>query len=218
MKSNNRLSFPTGKQFARILADDHEWEVITDTRLNVLVSERGDRGSIPVSVTERVYKRLLKTIPAGKSVKIYDLHTHPEQNLQLPMDKRNLMYPSTSDIGYVIQNARWNTDKKYTIVGCGQITKYGIFIMQFKGEIKKPNVKYENDMMEKHEEHKNIARNVYDERFNTSKIPRQEWTKDANTRAMAVAKEGYKSFEKENPEFKHKIVRKTHRFSMTRRR
>lgn len=118
------LRIPTGKQFRKMVDDDHEWFIIADTRLKPIVTSRGKPDSIPQQIKERVYARLNKSLyKSGKTIRVYDLHTHPD---------RNIMIPSWVDIDanlYQQQFHNLNTTN-IKVVGYGVVGKREIVILK----------------------------------------------------------------------------------------
>jgi hypothetical protein len=118
----NVLRFPVGRQFKKILEDDHEWFIITDANLKPLVVKRSPYVSrVPGKMVGSMYIELYKSLPQGKSIRVYDLHTHPGIGNSVP---------SEGDIGPFIKHKKALSGAKIIVIGFGIITPYGISILK----------------------------------------------------------------------------------------
>jgi hypothetical protein len=122
------LRFPVGRQFQKILEDDHEWYVVTDMHLKVIAAGRGEQRHVPNNIIDTVYKEVFKKYRGARegSIRVYDLHTHPEVHY----------YPSPGDLGRSVEDRVLH---RYGIIhaGFGVITKDGIFIWKLPENQKK---------------------------------------------------------------------------------
>lgn len=78
------LRYPLNREFREYLDDTHEWEILTDTRLNILVAKRGTEEAVTYRVTRSAYADLKRMLPPGKLISVYDLHTHPGNRTPTP--------------------------------------------------------------------------------------------------------------------------------------
>jgi hypothetical protein len=216
------LRFPVGRQFQKVLEDDYEWHIISDMRLNVLTLNRGGRGEIPYVVVDKAYKQLVKKTLPGSAIRIYDLHTHPEGSYLSTPDKYNLMYPSVSDVGVIIQEqlTRNFRNRNITLVGGGVITKRGIFIMRInEGGDRKNHKEIEDKTMDHYSFKIQTARDEIDQRMEKQPaVVKRSWIDDINSRHMKAHKTGYTEFENDKKGLSHKVIRKTHHTSLRVRR
>lgn len=212
MASRNFLRYPTGTEFRKILADDHEWLVLTDTRLKVLVAERGDEREITIKTIKKAYLKIAQVDRINNPIKIFVLHTHPtdhpapslaDWDTSFMFAKKKLLLPSGIDE-----------------VGFGVIGAKSIVIAQYPDDKKKLNTlgkkftgKFEDNVNEYLKTRLKLN-SVFD-------IPSVAHKIDAKTQKELMLRAYRASLNKstqEEPNMKTKIVRKTRRFNMTRRR
>jgi hypothetical protein len=123
------LKFPTGQQFQRMLQDDHEWHIITDTRLKILGAGRGEFRQISKENVKEDYIRLVQSRPSNKPLRVFDLHTHPRSRASVP---------SYGDMGAIIVDKLFALkDLGVNIVGHGVVTEKGIIIIKITGDTDK---------------------------------------------------------------------------------
>lgn len=80
--------YPVNRRFLKILEDDHEWVVLTDTRLKPLVMVRGEKAKIPIEITGKAFNILKSTFPVGGIPVVYFLHTHKHSKAPSPGDMK----------------------------------------------------------------------------------------------------------------------------------
>lgn len=208
MTSSNLLRFPTGRTFARILADDHEWVVLTDTRLNPLVTVRSDsKNSISLKDHNIAFYQLRTKIPDGKHIRIYDLHTHPDQNMSV-ISPRDLQTA-------IIDQIQPSNDVE--VVGHGVITKDEILIIKLKGTIEQKKQLLWADKDKGYEKYSNTISDVYHQRALSNIIFKPKQNKRTGLELNAH-NSVLKEIVNEYPIIKLKKVKKTRRFTMTRRK
>lgn len=119
--------YPVSWQYARMLEDDHEWCVLADARLKILVAKRGGRDSVSTEVIRDAYETLIKKIPPGTTIRIYDLHTHP-------VSEGNV--PSYQDIDAFIAQ-KYHEGNGFILAGHGVISDKGILIVKLTNDKEK---------------------------------------------------------------------------------
>ena len=204
---SNLLRFPTGKSFARILEDDHEWEVLTDTQLRPIVMVRGDRrNGISNAEIKRAYYQLAQKIPSGKQIRIYDLHSHPGASIASP---------SYMDIKTFVEERIINP-YKVTLVGHGVITKKEILIVKLHGTTEELKRLYWGGSGAFQQDNPKLLSDDYRQRTLLKMVDANKNKRggiEANS-SIKVLKE----MANENPEIKIKRVPKLHRFTMAKKR
>lgn len=205
------LRFPVGQEFKDMLNDYYEWLILTDLKLKPLITYSGGRGSISGLIVRNAYIALTRKAK-GKTLYVYELHTHPDCKTPTP---------STSDISCFVteaddsQNKRRGTLKSteettqyhhpnIIVMGRGVITKNGITIVKLPWKRKK--------LQE--------AGYTFDWEY-AGKSKRLEesgvYTEERNVQDQKHSKL-FRSTVKKYPEIKIKTVRSQHRFNMRRRR
>ena len=117
------LRYPLNQQFLKMVNDDHEWNILTDHRLRILAFIRGARDHIDEEDTRKMYRKLSDRNPRSfstKTVRVYDLHTHP---------KTPDPAPSFNDLrGFILQNGfRMGS---VLVDGFGVVARKGIVIVK----------------------------------------------------------------------------------------
>jgi len=211
------LRYPVGEQFRKILEDDHEWKVFTDLHLKVILARRGRKTSIPQQIILNAYRDLKWKVPEGKTLRIYDLHTHPTDTY----------IPSSSDINNFIGIKLWQNygkpDNGIYVMGHGVITKKGIFIVKMPDNEERLNElytkqldKHYNESVKKHIENKLGVRGW--EAANQKAKGLGMSIDDANHMLEKAYTTSFKELLQKEPSIGTKIVPRTHRFNMRRRR
>jgi hypothetical protein len=205
------LRFPVGREFKKILEDDHEWYVITDMRLKPLVMERGEEHRVPSHIERKAYEtleeKLRKTNP-GKSLSVYGLHTHPAYP-----SGAVLKVPSIEDMYVFIKDHYHNKKMFVRIKGHGIITKREILI------IKLPDTQLKLDELDKTDQtiHDKYLQNYYGYKviptFRSKLIGKSDKEHfGKNQYVMADSQErAFKKLAHETPDLKTKLVHKKRR-------
>lgn len=207
------LRFPVGKEFKKILEDDHEWYVITNLRLKPIVLKRGKPDSIPQSTAQEAIDELKqKTFSKEYAIRVFLLHTHPRTRSNAPSD---------GDLRSFFRHKINNPYQLYGIIpaGFGIITKKGIFI------IKLPENPQTLKLMEEPTQilYKTKRKDYYKNKLNKNTFfeayehAQQNMEKSERTALEAEAHEKtFKKVLKTMPELKTRMIRRTHRSNMRR--
>jgi hypothetical protein len=209
------LRFPVGQQFQKILEDDHEWFVITDKRLKILVAKRGAESFITKNVSDDAFSELRTKMKDGQIIEVYTLHSHPYEE----GDGAYQRFPSVKDMDYFITNKYLG--KKYIVeVGQGIITKKGILL------IKLPEYDHKiKDMVHRVSfSYMNNVRKQLNTKLNTnsddvlnvalSSLPEKQKSK----LIINAHEKAFKKLIKEEPDIKTKRIGRTHIVNMRRLR
>jgi hypothetical protein len=211
------LRFPVGPQFRKILEDDHEWKVFTDLHLKVILMRRGRKTTIPHQLIVDAYRDLERKVPEGKTIRIYDLHTHPSDD--------NI--PSPQDIDCFIGTKWWQNyaglENGIYVVGNGVITKKGIFIVKMPDNEERLNELDKKRLDKRYEKDVKIhIKNKLGVKYWKEAHPKAEemglTQEDKDVINQKAYTASFKKILQEEPVIKTKMIRRTHRFNMRRRR
>jgi hypothetical protein len=209
----NLLKFPADPRYRQILKDNHEWVVITDTKLRILAMTRGERGSINIGQLEEAYSQLNPESRKGLPRRVYYLHSHTEGDTS---------HPSVPDIRgwvYIKKRLLFAGIKGFIEAGYGVIGKDGITLVKLP-ESKLRLLDIETRVKDKYHEKvgrllhdKTGAETVSDAYDKLDYVYTQKRIKILNeTHARA-----FQSLRKEEPEsLRVRSVRRVHRSNMRR--
>jgi hypothetical protein len=205
------LRFPVGPQFRRMLVDDHEWVVITDTRLKILAVSRGFEDMIPPQTEEETLTQLGVKNKPGEILEVYNLHTHPYVN-----PTRYDHIPSINDVDCFIQDIRYKKYQRYTrygimIAGHGVISKHGILIIKIPDSEKRLQELRESFGRRYLKQTKTNVKNALGVTRWDLAVKKSKTTMSSDEIRELNAKSHYKAFKslvKEEPDIKTKTVRK----------
>lgn len=123
------LRYPLTREFLKYVADDHEWAVITDSRLRPIIAKRGGRRVIDSNVVTQVFKELIEKKPKDTIIKVYFHHTHPGSRSVIPST-----FDVQSDVYYKLNKEKELSKHGIIVLGYGIITKSGIGILKYPEE------------------------------------------------------------------------------------
>jgi len=129
------LRYPLTPEFTKYVNAKREWGIITDTKFRILAAREGHETGISTVAFRLAYEDVLRKLPIGKTIEVYELHTHPG------------VWPvahSPSDILVDVNpnNTRMKEDfisRGIKIVAYGVVSKGGIGLIRYRGETQKIN-------------------------------------------------------------------------------
>jgi hypothetical protein len=201
------LRYPVGRQFRKMLEDDHEWVVITDLHLRILKAKRGEVDYVPGGVENQAFMELGFYRKTPQKMRVYDLHTHPGSFRPTP---------SSGDMGGFIKDTL-NKSKipvleRFIIAGFGVITKTGIMIIKLpasKARLQNSDDTFRHDYREK-------AYGKYDKRVEDLNREIDDVTDDKITNRAHL--DTFRKLAREEKDIKFRTVHRTHIGNMRRLR
>lgn len=204
--SRRILRFPVGRQFREIVNDTHEWYVVTDARLRILVARRCGIDDISSRDIMEAFDELHHRFPEG-GMRIYTLHSHPEGDTYVPSPTDMNTY-ILDKLDYLNRRPKFG----FSEIGQGVISKHGIYIVKLPEKINKMNKIKKKMIPDRIITH---SRDIY---YRDTKWGSKHASKEFIKEKVSAVNKGFKKVLREEPDIRTKMVPRTHRFNVRTRR